>query len=78
LPELTTHAASAIAQMAARTDDPLRDIEPDIRHAAIEKLAAAGADEQLVESLRTPLPPTRTDAARIFGESLPEGLRLSK
>ena len=26
-----------------------------------------GADEQLIETLRTPLPPTRRDAARIFG-----------
>ena len=78
LPELTAHVASAVVQLAARTDDPLRDVEPEIRQAAIEKLNAAGADEALIESLRSCVPPTRTDAARIFGESLPEGLRLSK
>ncbi|HEX8144720.1 MAG TPA: Hsp70 family protein [Pyrinomonadaceae bacterium] len=77
LPVLTTHAASALAQLAARTDNPLRDVEPEIRQRAIERLSAEGdAYAELIESLRTYVPPTRTDAARIFGESLPEGLRL--
>ena len=76
LPELTTHVASAVVQLAARTDDPLRDIEPEIRQRASERLSAAGVDAELLESLRAYVPPTRADAVRIFGESLPEGLRL--
>jgi hypothetical protein len=63
-------------QLAARTDDPVYDVEPEIRQAAIERLGAAGAEDELLESLRAYVPPTRADAVRIFGESLPEGLRL--
>ncbi|HEV2763002.1 MAG TPA: hypothetical protein VGV38_08410, partial [Pyrinomonadaceae bacterium] len=76
LPELTTHVASAVAQLAARTDDPLRDVEPEFRESAVERLSAAGAPEEVLESLRTYVPPERADAVRMFGESLPEGLRL--
>ena len=74
--EITLHVASAIVQLTALTNDRLRDVEPEVRYAAIEKLTAAGADAGLIESLRTLVPPTRADAVRIFGESLPEGLRL--
>ncbi|MDQ3258780.1 MAG: molecular chaperone DnaK, partial [Acidobacteriota bacterium] len=74
--EITPHVASAIVQLTALTNDRLRDVEPEMRYAAIEKLTAAGADAGLIESLRTLVPPTRADAVRIFGESLPEGLRL--
>jgi len=77
LPELTPHVATAVAQLAAKTDDPLRDVEPDFRQEAIRKLEAAGANEELLESLRTYVPPSRAAAVRIFGESLPEGLRLT-
>ncbi|MBA3713923.1 MAG: Hsp70 family protein [Pyrinomonadaceae bacterium] len=74
--EITPHVASAIIQLTALTNDRLRDVEPETRYAAIEKLTAAGADAGLIESLRIYVPPTRADAVRIFGESLPEGLRL--
>jgi molecular chaperone DnaK (HSP70) len=76
LPSLTTHTAAAIAQLAVRTDNPLRDVEPEIRQRAIERLSADAAHAALIAGLKTYVPPTRTDAARIFGESLPEGLRL--
>ncbi len=76
LPALTSHSAAAVVQLAALANDPLRDVEPQVRQAAIEKLSGVGADDELIQSLRTYVPPTRADAARIFGESLPEGLRL--
>jgi len=76
LPELTPHVATAVAQMAARTDDPLRDVEPEFRHEAVRRLEAAGVDGELLEGLQTYVPPSRAAAVRIFGESLPEGLRL--
>jgi DNA-K related protein/Hsp70 protein len=77
LPAITPDVASAIVQLAARTDDPLRDIDADLRWSAIVKLNESGMTETLIESLREYIPPGRSDAVRIFGESLPEGLRLS-
>jgi molecular chaperone DnaK (HSP70) len=76
LPGLTPEVASAIAQLGARTEDPVRDISDDLRQKAITGLSEAGSAGDLVESLREYVPPARTDSLRIFGESLPEGLRL--
>ncbi|HEX8557018.1 MAG TPA: Hsp70 family protein [Pyrinomonadaceae bacterium] len=77
LPELTPHVATAVSQLAARTDDPLRDVEPEFTHEAIRRLQEAGAADELVESLRVYAPRSKAAAVRIFGESLPEGLRLT-
>jgi molecular chaperone DnaK (HSP70) len=76
LPELTRDIASAIVQLGAHTDDPHRDVEGDVRWAALVRLNQAGMTEGLLEKLRKYVPPGRNDAVRIFGESLPEGLRL--
>ncbi|HEY0172256.1 MAG TPA: Hsp70 family protein [Pyrinomonadaceae bacterium] len=76
LPELTTHVATAVSQLAARTDDPLRDVEPEFRQEAVRLLREAGVGDELLESLRAYVPRSRAAAVRIFGESLPEGLRL--
>ena len=76
LPTLSSHSAAATVQIAALANDPLRDVEPEVRQAVVEKLSGAGIDDELIGSLRTYFPPTRADAVRIFGESLPEGLRL--
>jgi molecular chaperone DnaK (HSP70) len=76
LSELTPDVASAIVQLGALTGDPHRDIEGDLRWAALVKLNEAGMTEGLLESLREYVPPGRKDAVRIFGESLPEGLRF--
>jgi hypothetical protein len=75
-PELTPDVASAIVQLGARTNDPHRDIEADVRWSALVRLNEAGMTEGLLESLQEYVPPGRGDAIRIFGESLPEGLRL--
>ncbi|HEX8719929.1 MAG TPA: Hsp70 family protein [Pyrinomonadaceae bacterium] len=77
LPELTPHVATAVSQLAARTDDPLRDVEPEFRQEAIRRLQGAGVADELIESLRAYVPRGRAAAVRIFGESLPEGLRLA-
>jgi molecular chaperone DnaK (HSP70) len=76
LPELTNHVATAVSQLAARTDDPLRDVEPGFRDEAIRRLQEAGGDDELLQSLRAYVPRSRAAAVRIFGESLPQGLRL--
>jgi hypothetical protein len=77
LPELTPHVANAVSQLAARTDDPLRDVEPAFREEAIRRLEEAGAGEEALEALRAYVPRSRAAAVRLFGESLPEGLRLA-
>ena len=77
LPELSSHVFTAVSQLAARTDDPLRDVAADFRTEAIGRLEAAGANEEALAPLRTYVPRTRAAAVSIFGESLPEGLRLT-
>jgi DNA-K related protein/Hsp70 protein len=76
LPEFTQDAALAIIQLAARTDDPARDIDESMREKAIARLIQFGAADEMIEGLRRYVAPARADAQRIFGESLPEGLRL--
>jgi molecular chaperone DnaK (HSP70) len=76
LPEITADVASAVVQLGARTDDSARDIDEGLRERAIVKLVKSGTAVELLESLRTHVPLARNDAVRIFGESLPEGLRL--
>ncbi|MGE3434835.1 MAG: Hsp70 family protein, partial [Blastocatellales bacterium] len=76
LHDLTPDAASAIVQLGARTNDPYRDVDADARWEAMIRLNEAGLASSLIESLREYVPPGRGDAVRIFGESLPEGLRL--
>ena len=76
LPELSPHIAVAVSQLAARTDDPLRDVEPQFRQEAHRRLQEAGASEDVLEGLRAYVPRNRAAAVRLFGESLPEGLRL--
>jgi hypothetical protein len=77
LPEITSVVATAVAQLAARTDDPLRDVRPEFRLDAVRRLNEAGMSDDLIEGLRAYVPRSRAAAVRIFGESLPEGLRLT-
>ncbi|HKQ74820.1 MAG TPA: Hsp70 family protein [Blastocatellia bacterium] len=76
LHDLTPDVASAVVQLGARTNDPHRDIDSDARWEALVRLNEVGLAGSLIESLREYVPPGRSDAVRIFGESLPEGLRL--
>jgi hypothetical protein len=77
LPELTADVASAIIQLGAQTDDQGRDIRDDLRQMALTKLARAGFKDPFLQGLRMYAPPAPADATRIFGESLPVGLRLA-
>ena len=70
---LTIEAAAAIAEIGARTDDAARDVSVEVRLAAAERLEGAGFSAEL---LRQAVPPQRRDVERMFGEALPEGLRL--
>jgi molecular chaperone DnaK (HSP70) len=76
LPVFTPDAVSAIAQLGAKTDDPARDIEEAYRADILRKLESREPADHVLQSLREFIPPARLDAAKVFGESLPAGLRL--
>jgi molecular chaperone DnaK (HSP70) len=78
LPEFALETASAVVQLGSRTTDHLRDIDDDLRQKAIARLTAAGIKDDLSRPLYEYVPPAQVDAQRIFGESLPEGLRLAQ
>jgi hypothetical protein len=72
---VTLEVGHAVAQIGARTNDLDRDIGEEPRRAAIAKLARAGLPEKTFARL-SEVVPARAEASRLFGESLPEGLRL--
>jgi hypothetical protein len=76
LTEFTVETASAVVQLGSLTGDHLRDIDQDLRQKAMARLTATGISDDLSRGLREYVPPAQADAMRIFGESLPEGLRL--
>jgi hypothetical protein len=69
--------AAAIVQIAARTGDLARDLDEDVCRALHAQLAARGIPESALVRLVEIHPPSETDTARAYGESLPEGLRLA-
>ena len=75
LKELTPEAAAAVAQIGGRTGDPARDVPEEAAERAAARLEEAGFSD-IAERLRRIVPPDRSDASRVFGEGLPEGLRL--
>jgi molecular chaperone DnaK (HSP70) len=77
LKQFAPDAAAALIQIGARTEDPARDISPPAAQRAAERLLAAGVEADVVEALREVRAPDRADAGRIFGEALPEGLKLA-
>lgn len=76
LPDVTSDTVSAIAQLGAKTDDPARDIAETFHENLVDQLESGRYSEHLLQSLREFMPPARLDAAKVFGESLPTGLRL--
>ena len=69
-------AAFAVAQLARLTHDRQRDLEPPLREKAAAALAKTGANEALVRLVRDGGELTEAEQVRVFGESLPHGLRL--
>ena len=74
----TEDGADFAAVMLARvTGDPARDIDPARRRAVAERLAAIGASLTWVELVTQTTTLSDGDAKRVFGDSLPAGLRLA-
>jgi molecular chaperone DnaK (HSP70) len=70
-------AADTIVQIAARTGDPARDIDDDLRARLATRLRDAGASDDELRPLLERTERDQHEAIKVFGESLPEGLRLS-
>lgn len=66
----------AITQMARRTDDRYRDISREQRADVIDWLASHDAAERLVSIVRDGGKFDAEEQGRVFGEALPQGLRL--
>jgi hypothetical protein len=56
--------------------DRARDVGPEARELALRVLAEAGAPESLARPVREPVALGAADEQRIFGESLPAGLKV--
>ena len=74
--ELTTEAAAALAQIGAKTGDVARDISDGAVAMLAGRLEREGWDEA-AGKVRSIVETSRSEAGRVFGESLPEGLRLA-
>ena len=68
--------AFAVAQLARCSGDRARDLPPEATSRALAALAEAGAPEALQRTLREPSELDLAEEQRIFGESLPAGLKL--
>jgi hypothetical protein len=68
--------AFPLAQLARRSGDRARDVDDDVRARIAAALAAWGAPAELVRSVREVIGASAEEEQRIFGESLPAGLRL--
>jgi hypothetical protein len=68
----------AVAEIAARTDDPARDISDDVREATLRWFEKSGAPSDVVRMVRESIATQRSMPARLYGEPLPLGLRLDE
>ena len=73
---ITADVAAAILQLGALTGDPLRDVEERVRSTARARLSGAGFVDEALRPLSEVVGTTTADANRVFGEPLPEGLRV--
>jgi hypothetical protein len=68
--------AFAVAQIARLTHDRARDLDPALRERAASALTGTGNDTW-VKLVREGGELSENDRGRVFGESLPSGLRLT-
>jgi len=69
-------AAFAAAQLGRMTGDRSRDLAPDIRAKVVQRLEAAGSPRSWIAAVRETVELDKADEGRVFGESLPPGLKL--
>ncbi|HUE70922.1 MAG TPA: Hsp70 family protein [Pirellulaceae bacterium] len=66
----------AVVQLARRTDDRYRDIAEPLRDRILAWLDAAGGSPHAIDLVRTAGQLDADEQSRVFGESLPKGLRI--
>ncbi len=66
----------AIVQLTRRTHDRYRDVNEDLRQRTVQWLGTHHAAEHLIALVRDGGSLDAEEASRVFGESLPKGLRL--
>ncbi len=69
-------AGYAVAQLARKTDDRMRDIDKDICTRIIERLSQYKWSERYIRQIKEVVPLEWEDEKKIFGESLPVGLYI--
>ncbi len=69
-------AAYAVAQLARRTNDRIRDIDEDLRGRVIENLRSLEWAGHLLKQVEDVVTPDRGDETAMYGESLPPGLYI--
>jgi molecular chaperone DnaK (HSP70) len=69
-------AAFAAVQIARMTGDRSRDLPEDVRHAVVRKLEGANAPRAWITMVSETVELDDADEGRVFGESLPAGLKL--
>ena len=69
-------AAFAAVQIARMTGDRSRDLSPEIRASVVRRLEAAHAPQSWIAMVRETVELDEADEGRVFGESLPAGLKL--
>ncbi len=72
----TDGAPFAVAQLARMTGDRTREIEPEVREAALSGLRAAKAPEAWIRMVTEVVRLEAADEARALGDTLPAGLTL--
>ncbi|SAK51048.1 chaperone heat-shock protein [Caballeronia catudaia] len=69
-------AAFAAVQIARMTGDRSRDLPDDARAAVVQRLETIGAAAAWIAMVRETVELDRADVGRVFGETLPAGLKL--
>jgi hypothetical protein len=69
-------AVFAAVQISRMTGDRSRDLPPAIRETVVRRLEAANVPQTWVQMVRETVALDDADSVRVFGESLPAGLKL--
>ncbi|CAD6512070.1 Hsp70 family protein [Paraburkholderia metrosideri] len=69
-------AAFAAVQIARMTGDRSRDLADDLRHTVLRRLEASNAPRAWITMVSENVELDNADEGRVFGESLPAGLKL--
>jgi hypothetical protein len=73
---ITPEVAAVIVQIAARVGDPLRDLDQEQLARAQTCFRENGIGGDALRPLEEVMAASTFDADRVFGEPLPDGLRL--